>query len=225
MSTFLCLGDVHAPFINKKTFLKVLSFVDTLKKKPDYIIQIGDLYDFYSASRFPKNPNITTPEQEVLDGRACAEEMWRSLKKRAPRAECYQLLGNHSMRPNKKLMELAPELFSYFIPKPLWDFPGVHTIRDIRTELILEGIAFQHGHRSKPGDHAAYNGISTVVGHSHKGSVTFLPQISKELIWELNCGYLADPSHEALKYTPQKFNKWLHGIGYIDELGPRFIPL
>lgn len=221
----MCIGDVHAPFIHKPTFGKVLRYLENLKKKPNYIIQIGDLYDFYSASRFPKNPNIITPDQEVLEGRECAEEMWRALKNRAPKAECYQLFGNHSLRPNKRLMETAPELFSFYTPKPLWDFKGVNTINDIREELILEGIAFQHGHRSQPGSHAAYNGISTVVGHSHRGSVTYLPQLSKNLIWELNCGYVADPMHPALKYSPQKFNKWIHGLGEIDRFGPRFIPL
>ena len=224
MSTFLCIGDVHAPFIYKPAFSKVLSYLDSLKKKPDYVIQIGDLYDFYSFSRFAKNPNVITPDQEVLEGRAVAEEMWRLIKKKAPSAQCYQLLGNHSVRPNKKLMEVAPELLSIFNIKPLWTFPGVITIHDPREELVIDNILFQHGHRSKLGDHAKYNSMNTVVGHSHQGNVLFIPTIKKEIIWELNCGYIADPSHPALKYTPQKFNKWSHGIGTIDSRGPRFIP-
>lgn len=219
----MCLGDIHAPFIHKPTFGRVLNYLENLKRKPDYILQLGDLFDFYSASRFSKNPNLISPEQEVLEGRAVAEEMWTALKNRAPNAICYQIKGNHCDRPNKKLMAVAPELFSFFTPKPLWEFPGVITIHDSRTELIIEGIAFQHGHRSRLGDHARFNGMNTVVGHSHQGGVAYLPSLSKEVIWELNCGYLADPTHEALRYNPQKFNKWSRGIGIFDALGPRFI--
>jgi len=199
-----------------------------MEKKPDYIIQIGDLYDFYSASRFAKNPNAITPDQEVLWGREAAEQVWASIKNRAPKAECYQLKGNHCIRPNKKLMELAPELFSYFVPKPLWDFPGVNTIHDAREELVILDRVFHHGWKTQLGSHARFYRKKTTVGHSHRGNVLLLPEFGNEdPIWELNCGYLADPEHEsgALKYSPQKWNAWTKGFGLEDQYGPRFISL
>jgi len=166
-----------------------------------------------------------TAEQEVLEGRFCAEEMWRMLKRHAPKAICYQLLGNHCVRPLKKMRDVFPEAMSIFEIKPLWKFDGVTTIYDPREELVIEDIVFIHGYRTQLGSHASFMGKSMVGGHSHRGGVVLLPRFGVENpIFELNAGYLAGPEdYEALKYTPQKWNNWTRGVGYIDDLGPRFI--
>lgn len=222
----LVIGDVHAPFVHKPSVSKLLKFIEDMPEKPTHIVQVGDLYDFYSFSRFPHNPDIISPKDEVLEGRQCAEEIWKAMKARSPKAQCYQILGNHCRRPFKRLQEVLPEFQSIFNIDELWKFPGVNTLFDPREELLINDIVFIHGHRSKLGDHSAYTGKKTVVGHSHRGGVVYQAKFGhKELIWELNVGYLADPTHEALKYSPQKFTHWTHGIGLIDRYGPRFIPL
>lgn len=226
MSDILVIGDTHFPFIHKPTLSKILEHLEKVKKKPDYIVQIGDLYDFYSFSRFPRNQNIVTPQEEVLTGQQGAEEMWKAIKKRAPSAVCYQMRGNHCDRPMKRLKEVAPELQCLFKIDDLWKFKGVCTVLDSREELVINGIVFIHGYRSKLGDHAAYTRNKTVCGHSHRGGVIYLPKFGhKEMIWELNAGYVADPAADPLKYSQQKFNNWTHGFGIIDALGPRFVPL
>jgi hypothetical protein len=166
-----------------------------------------------------------TPSQEIQEGRLMAEEMWKSIQRRLPNAKCYQILGNHDLRPLKRVTEKFPEIASLIDMSHLWNFPGVITHHDTRTPLIIEGIDFTHGHRSKLGDHAKYTIRSTVCGHTHRGGVDFIPLSDGKIIFELNAGYLADPEHEALKYTPNKLSKWTHGVGWIDEYGPRFIPL
>jgi hypothetical protein len=107
----------------------------------------------------------------------------------------------------------------------LFEFPGVKTQDSQRAELVLDGIMFMHGYRSKAGDHANHNNLSTVCGHSHRGSVSFLRR-GDEVIWELNCGFLGDPSSVPLSYTRQRtVSNWTQGFGVIDKQGPRFIPL
>lgn len=179
----------------------------------------------WSYSKFPRSANLITPAEEILSGRACMEEVWKAIKNRAPDAKCYQLRGNHDLRPSKRLTEKYPEIASLVDLSHLWSFDGVTTLYDDREPLIIENINFIHGYKTQLGSHAK-SFISTVVcGHSHRGGVMVIPTLHNGIIYELNCGYLADPEHEALKYTPNKFTAWTHGLGWIDEFGPRFICL
>jgi predicted MPP superfamily phosphohydrolase len=227
----LILGDLHCEFVSKEALDWVFNVVIP-EKKPNIIVQCGDLYDFYSFSRFPRSHNITTPNMEILNGRACAEEIWRITKKKAPKAKCYQLLGNHCDRPKLRLVEKFPELESLLSIDHLWQFPGVETIHDSKQELILEinkeVMFFMHGYRSKLGDHAKYNLYSTIVGHSHRGGVVYSTIYDHSLknektIFELNVGFLGDAKSRVMDYRSQKLSSWTLGVGFIDKFGPQFI--
>lgn len=194
------------------------------KKRKFYIIQLGDLYDMYSASKYVRSYDLMTPKDEFEQGRETSSEVWRILKKRAPKANCFQLTGNHDVRIYKRLMEKTPELASLVSFKSLFEFEGVKTIHDSTEELIIDDIVFMHGFRSKLGDHALYNRMSTVCGHSHKGGVLFFPHKDK-MIFELNAGYLADSDTVPMRYSMQRISKNTHGFGLVDEYGPRFIPI
>lgn len=185
---------------------------------------MGDLYDAFSASKFPKSDIDMTPRQEVEWARGLAEDFWTAIKAASPKSICYQIKGNHDDRPRQRLIEKAPDVEAFYKPLELWKFKGVHTIDDPREELILDDIVFMHGFRSQLGQHAQYNQRNTVVGHSHRGGVYYFKNWEKTL-WELNCGYLGDPLSKPLSYTKQRFTHWTHGYGYIDDNGPRFIPL
>lgn len=224
----LAIGDVHLPFMDRGKFRRLIDLIPELK--PDAIVQMGDLYDMFSQGRWASTRDLMTPKQEITDGRVMAEDMWRLLQRAAPNAECYQIKGNHDDRPKKRLLEKAPEILALIDMDHLWKFENVKTLADSREELFIDGVCFIHGYRSKLGDHARYNQCRTVCGHSHTGGVTYLKIRGKgdgetAVIWELNAGYLGDETEIPFKYTMQKFNKWTHGFGWIDELGPRFCPL
>ena len=68
-----------------------------------------------------------------------------------------------------------------------------------------------------------HNLKNTVVGHSHLGGVVYRNTFNG-IIWELNAGFCGDTESKALSYTPQRLTKWTKGFGFIDALGPRFIP-
>lgn len=217
----LCIPDSHFPFVNKNALNKIYKVAAVIK--PKIIISLGDLYDFYAFSRFPKL--ITDPEKEVAAGRGMAEEMWGRLRKISPKAKCFQLLGNHCERPIKQVMAKVPEMQSFFDFATVFKFSGVETMPSEREELIIGNILFQHGFRSKLGDHAIHNGMHTVCGHSHRPGV-FYTRLGKETIWEMNCGHIADENHPALSYTRQRqICKWSCAVGVIDEAGPRIICL
>lgn len=214
----LVLGDFHAPYHSKPALAWVIKLAKKLK--PTHIVQVGDLYDMFAYSRYPKLLKLT-PGQEVGLARRATEELWDLLPKNCKR---YQLLGNHDDRPLKRALAVAPEL-APLIGKTLDDlytYPGVTLVKE--AEFELEGLLFQHGHRAKLGDHARYNQCSTVVGHSHVGGCVFLRN-RNGVFYELNAGFLGDIETQAFSYLSQKkINTTTLGVGFIDDAGPRFIP-
>jgi hypothetical protein len=214
------IGDCHFPFVHKPSLDKTIAFIKEFQ--PKYVIQIGDLYDMLSHGKFPRSLNVYTPKDEMNEGRKMAAEMWSKIKEVAPKAECHQVLGNHDIRPMKRIIEAYPEAELFMDFEKWFKFDGVTTHSDIRQELIINGICFIHGYRTKLGDHRDFNKMSTVVGHSHLGGVNFR-SYGSQILFELNAGYLGDPESKALSYTSQKIVNWTHGLGVIDEHGPRFI--
>jgi len=215
-------GDLHFPFASKPAVSWALKSVKY--HKPKIIIQIGDLYDMFSFARFSKTRNLMTPKQELEAGRKDAEEFWLEVKHIAPKADYFQLKGNHDERVFKRMLDQAPEFESMLSINHIWEFPKVRTIRQEREELIIDDICFIHGYRTKLGDHVRFNHMSTVVGHSHTGGVHFMPLKGKTL-WELNVGFLGDRFTTPLSYTKQRqVTRWTLGYGVIDTCGPRFIP-
>lgn len=227
MEKILAIGDVHFPWAQKSKISAVLKLAETFR--PHAIVQVGDLYDMFAAGRWAKSLDIMTPKQEYQLARDQAEEFWRLLRRASPKSACFQLIGNHDERPLKRVLDKAPEVASLMKVDELFKFKGVKTANSEFDELVLKDIVFMHGYKSKLGDHATFNQMKTVCGHSHRGGVVFMPKrgtgTNLEMIWELNCGYLGDPDEVPLQYRKQSRTIWTHGVGLIDHLGPRFVPL
>lgn len=220
--TTLAIGDTHFPFTIWRSVDRIVEAAAALK--PANIVQLGDLYDLYAFSKFPRSHNVYTPLQEIQNGRRLAETFWARLRKAAPKAKCFQLKGNHDARPYKRIVEACPELEAHLTLDRLWVFDGVETLKDDKDDLVIRKVLYMHGFR-KHGTHVVHNGISTVCGHLHTGGVVYVRR-GKETLWELNAGYLGNPHCTPLGYTPQRrFSSWTHGYGLVDERGPRFVPL
>jgi hypothetical protein len=221
-------GDIHFPFHHK--LLLPLAVWICIKSRVQYIVQIGDLHDKYSSSKFPRSYNLFTPKEERTWCNYYAELFWMVLQQHLPEAEKYQLLGNHCVRPIKRVLEKAPEYEEELVSilHEDYTFDHVTTIYDPRDELIIDDIWYQHGHLSKLGAHCQYNHNNTVVGHTHRGGFDTFPLNGHAMkqIFELNSGYLADPNSPGLSYTMQKkVTRWTHGYGLVDAMGARFVPL
>jgi DNA repair exonuclease SbcCD nuclease subunit len=215
------LGDYHAPWNSRKARDKALNVVKELR--PDLVVQVGDLYDMYAFSRYPRSQNVLTPAQELLRGRHEAEELWDRVMRFAPRAKFVQLLGNHDSRVGDRVAERMPEVESLLNTKGLFEFEGVETVHDWKEEVVLGGVCYQHGFR-RHGEHARWNQMNTVVGHSHVGGLV-LHRNLEGVYWELNVGWLGDEAAPVFRYLEQRLSRWTVGMGVIDERGPRFISL
>lgn len=222
MRKIIAVPDTHFPFHCKSSLKAILKAIK--EEQPNVVVQLGDLYDFFSFSRFPKQPDVIKPHEEIEHAYSDALEFWTNVKREVPRATLYQLLGNHCVRPHKLALERCPDLYPLIIRswKDLFQFKGVHTILNPRDDLELDGIVFEHGFYTQPGKHLRNNMKSTVIGHTHRPWIHY-EKIRKALLFELNCGHAADVTHSALSYTPKKFNPWVKGYGLIENGIPIFV--
>jgi predicted phosphodiesterase len=225
----LYLGDIHFPFHHPE--ILSLALYLAIKGRYSYVCQVGDLYDWYSTAKFPRSFNVFTPKQEKQWSRYYAELFWMILRKHLPEAELYQIRGNHDVRPEKRVMEKAPE-FEEDIEtsqRAHYSFDGVKTIFDSREELYIDDICVVHGYLSGiAGKHASFNLRNVVCGHTHRGGTVFIRNAGHDggCIFEANAGYLANPFAKGLGYTPQKrATNWTWGVLPVDEWGPKFVPL
>ncbi len=224
--TVLAVGDLHKPWHSRRTLLAIYEAIRRIK--PDIVIQMGDLYDLFSWTRFPRSVNIYTPAQELTLARKDAELFWSSVKHAAPRKCRYiQLLGNHDDRAVKLALSKAPEL-EHFVSegvRSLMRFPNVETVDDSKEVYMIDGIGYHHGYLLRPGDHARAHLCRMVTAHTHYGYVMPL-KLETGIIWELGVGFAANRFAKPLSYAAQRrFSRCTLGYGVIDRYGPRFYPL
>jgi len=227
----LIVGDLHEPWANKESKRRI--YAEAKRRNPKIIIQMGDLYDMLSSSRFAHSQDIYTPKDEIRIARQKCEIFWNTLGDICPDAKRYQLKGNHDERPYKSLLQKAPELEYYYTHNQnpsmgFWEFEGVKTQTEEAQELILqfngEEICFLHGFHCRPGEHVRKNLIHTVIAHTHWPWVHFHRQRDR-VLWEMNVGFIGDRNSVAMGYVKQrKFSKYVCSHGLIDEFGPRVIP-
>jgi predicted phosphodiesterase len=215
----IAVPDLHFPFHHAECLSWIYDHI-TLTK-PDVVIQLGDLYDMYSASKFARTHDLMTPKQELAEARLAAEAFWRNVQQRAPNARCLQILGNHDVRPNKRIQEVAPELESLLNTSVLFQFSGVETTLDTSADVEIDGVIYTHGTFIKLGDHAKHYFQPVVHGHTHRGATFFMRQHGKN-IWELDCGFASDETQVPLRYTATRRTGWTLGLGVVSEYGPSF---
>jgi hypothetical protein len=217
------IGDTHFPFHSKAWLSWVLDFI--AEAQPDNVVQVADLYDGYAFSKYPRSLNVMTPNAEVDLGRQYAAFMWSEIQRLAPGARCYQLHDsedNHGHRANKRALEFfaSAERFIEDAVRELHCFDGVTTPTDLRGDLEIDGVVYQHG-RFKFGAHARINRKNTVIGHLHKGAVTF-EQDGRA--WEMCVGWGGDVRQEPFSYAgKRRAHGTTLGLGVVDGYGPRFV--
>ena len=218
----LVIGDAHMPWTNMSSLNAI--YLAIAKERPDAIVQIGDLYDLYSFSRFARTHDLCTPKAEIEEGRQMAESFWKNVRQFAPGAECYQIKGNHDSRIIARAEEKYPEILALLNIDHLWKFPGVTTIDDVRDELCIDGVLYIHGYLSKLGAHMNHFMEPVVRGHDHKLGVVFR-QLRTKLIWEMTVGFIGDKKAVPLSYTKTKTNGYMQGYGIVNDGCPIAVPL
>ena len=216
------ISDIHFPFANMKVLEKFYEFIK--EHQPDFVVINGDAWDMYAHSKYSRSMNVYSPREEQSLARRMNEEFWANVKSACKKVQCFQMLGNHDIRPLKKTLEHYPEAEDWINEKmkELFTFDGVTTIHDHRQELQINEDLIFHGYRSKLGDHRDYTHMNCHNGHSHVGGVVYR-RIKGKTLFECNSGVAGDIEAKALSYTPQKMTHQTPGFSYRDKWGARFI--
>jgi predicted phosphodiesterase len=211
------IPDLHFPFVNQKALEMVYEMIR--KAQPTHVVQLGDLLDQYVFSKYTRSLEIT-PEDEILSGIEMATTFWKTIQSVVPKAQCFQILGNHDLRRSKRIAERLPELQNLFKLSEWYAFPGVQVMASERDYLVLDGVYYVHGWLSKSIDHAKHFNAPTVHGHRHR------PCIETEgRLWSMDCGLLADETSLPMSYTQSKYTKWNMACGIVENGKPHLILL
>lgn len=218
MSKVLIISDTHFPYQDKRALAQVLRLIK--KERPSTVIQIGDLLDQYTLSRYARSQNKTTPKGELEQGIKDAKAMWKAVQKAAPRAQCFQLSGNHDVRAKKRIQERLPEMESLFDLKAFYTFNKVTTLLSDRDFLTIDGVVYCHGWLSKSIDHAKHFNKPTVHGHRHRPAIE-----CQGKLWSMDVGFLGDEKRFPFNYTMSKVTNWTVAIGIVENKKPRLVLL
>lgn len=216
--TVLTFSDSHCPFQDKKAFKAIIKVAE--EKRPDVIVANGDVYDLLAFSKYPRNPYLITPEQEITKARYLLEQLFYDLNKASPKSKIFITRGNHSMRLHKRVLEKLPELLGVFDFDSLWKFEKVETIMDPREPLIIDDVIYVHGWLSRPGATLDYLQQSCTIGHLHKAYIIY-KKIRNKVIWEANSGHTSNPLGIGMSYMPSKITNSVTSFLYKDDIGPR----
>lgn len=219
----LLLTDIHVPYHNEKALEIALKHGD--KYEPDNILLNGDTIDFYSISRWEKDPEVRNLAREIERTR----QLVYHIRGRFPKARLIWKNGNHEDRWEAFLWNKAPELIGcsdFEMRKVLRldenGFDLVHSKQKIKAGKHLTII---HGHEVF-GAHNPVNPARTICaklkvcaikGHNHQTSEHTERTADDKYIacWSVGCLSELNPD-----YMP--FNNWNHGFATIDLDGNDF---
>jgi len=224
MSTILVIGDLHAPVMHPGA----VDFLADLKKtfKPDAVVQVGELFDGYTFSKFmrdPDTPNAVTEIESTIEALQPLYKLFPDM------SVCY---GNHCLRHMKRATEagLPSILFKSFkdlleCPKG-WNFAEKFHIEDDDVGTIL----FHHG----DGAYGSPNlrrmlqtlRVSHVIGHQHsEGGAIVYEDNGSDVVFAANAGCLVDHDTYAFRYSKNSRFRGVLGALIIVNGVPAFIPM
>jgi metallophosphoesterase superfamily enzyme len=208
-SRLMACGDAHFPFVDKQAIEALESVIKTWR--PDYLVLLGDIVDFYQLSRFNKDPGRTLKLQEDID---MATEFLGNIRSLVG-GDCkiFFIEGNHEHRLRKWLNN-HPEVASlkslslpHLLQLEKWDMNYV----SITETLKIGDFVFVHGdyNRKWSGQsgraHLERFLKSGISGHSHRLNVFFWRGMDSVLTWG-EAGCLCDLEPEWFR-APD----WHHG--------------
>lgn len=204
------LTDWHVPFENKEAISTAFQFCK--KIKPEIII-IHEAHDFYSLSKFDKDPRRRYELQEEIDG---VNNYFKILRKYCPNARIILLSSNHLDRLKRFLWSRASEL------------AGLRNLRiknllelsknkiEFKDYFVFRGFLFKHGDIVR--QDSAYTakaeyireGMSGASGHTHRLSQYFTTKRGGSYTW-IESGCLCTLRPEWISGTAN----WQNGISLV----------
>jgi len=218
--TTLILSDVHVPYHDVDALECALNHLES----PTNIILNGDAVDFFSVSRWDKDPDARDLAGELQ----AARQFLMHLRERFPDTNIYFKIGNHEERWETYLWRKAPEICGvpdFKLSKLLrFEELGIEEIGG-RQLAKAGGLWILHGHEF-PGAFDPVNfartlqvktGCCAIAGHKHKTSQHSVRRMNDDTVscWSIGCLCDLDPD-----YMP--VNQWNLGFAVVTHTGKKF---
>jgi hypothetical protein len=214
----LHIPDLHSPFIHKYA----LQFVKDIYHQYhcDTVVFGGDIFDNYSWSKYPTDPNKLTGRSEFQR----AKRQIKGWVEAFPVAKI--TTGNHDVRLFKRLKEArVPENMVISNFNELWNLPNTWQWSD---RVTIDGIIYMHGSRSGESAHtnnAKDNRRSTVSCHTHSTAGIAYMANTNDTIFGMNTGCLVNDKEIGFAYANELTRRPVLGCGVILDGFPIIIPL
>ena len=211
------ISDLHIPYHDQQAVEAAVAYLK--KRKPDVLLINGDYGDWYSVSRYMRDPKKRRLKREIKMQRDGLQ--W--LRSQFPKARIVGKEGNHELRWSHYLWNAAVEI-SEFPQVRLPRILGMKTLGieyvDNQRPIMAGKLPIFHGHELGKGISSPVNAargvfmrmISTaLVGHHHRTSSHTEPNWRHEEIvcWSTGClcGLNADYA---------VINKWNAGFAVVE---------
>lgn len=209
--TIMVWPDTHVPYHSPQAVAVALNVLKEIK--PDGLVIIGDFWDCYSVSRFPKGPGRKRRLRDELDPGLPILDAIESVKI----DNVWFVEGNHEVRLQAMIESYAPALDGMIsIRKEMGiDERGWHWI-DYKKSLKLGHMLYSHDF-GRYGVHAGYQGLmdlgtNIAFGHTHKLGVVYRGNHTA-----LNCGWLGDVEMVDYRHSDIARRENQLGFGLVDE--------
>ena len=209
-SRIVILPDTHAPYEDKRAWDAAMHFCRRFK--PDTLIHLGDLADFYCISEHDKDPRRSSNLLvECKTTNALLDEMDSLGAER--KIFC---AGNHENRLERTLMKHAPGLMGAISIDSLLGFSRRGWHIEAYQELVKVGKLFVTHDVGYCGASAVRQaavacGHSIVTGHGHRLESLYFSKTTGESHVSAMAGHLAD-INEARYCSPARRAAWHHGL-------------
>lgn len=225
-------SDFHFPFNCRYATEKFIRIVKEVQ--PNTVILLGDIVDFYSLSRFRKNPARMLQLGKEIRSVGTFFDALRSVSD----GQIFYLQGNHEERLFKFISDHAPQL--YVLHNDKLSIAKILNLDEYRIKYISNSdglqigpIRFLHSNliRKDPGKTVLelLNRCrkNVVTGHSHRLAIIYVTIDGKNLMG-IECGCMTNPQYH--DYISYPFPNWTKGCVFLELNGKeikqtRLIPL
>lgn len=177
------VGDLHTPFHDPKALAVTLKFMDFLQ--PQTLV-IDEMIDFYSISKFDKDPERKLDLQIDLNK---TKRILKEFRKILPNTQIIMVESNHDKRLKKYINGKAPEL-SCLDCLRFGELLGLEEYGiSYRKVFVYKGVLWKHGNVVRPDSSYTAKaefqkeGTSGVSGHTHRLGIYFKTLRGGKYVW------------------------------------------
>ncbi len=216
----LFIPDTHRPYHDKAAWALMLRAARVFR--PDKIVVLGDLADFYSVSSFDKHPKKATDLKDEADDVNAALDELDALDASTK----IFIKGNHEDRLERYLCKAAPALIGCVSVNELFRFAerGWQVVEYKRSTRLGKlrlthdtGTAGINAHRQSMDAFQA----SVIIGHTHRMEVSYKGCADGSPTVGAMFGWLGDFEQIDYMQAVKARRDWVHGfgIGYQESSG------